>query len=74
MATTNVKEISRVRSLASSGLAKDIRIRASLSQAEIADALGVDRSTVHRWEVGERSPRGPAALRYGELLAGLLAG
>lgn len=69
---SEVKEISRVRNLAGSGLAKDIRIRAGLSQAEIANALGVDRSTIHRWEVGERRPGATAALAYGRLLSELL--
>jgi DNA-binding transcriptional regulator YiaG len=72
--TANLIEVSRIRKLAGSGLAKEIRVRAGISQSEVAEALGFDRSTVHRWEFGERSPRGAAALRYGELLEGLLAG
>lgn len=29
-----------------------------LSKADFGQALGVDRSTIHRWEVGETTPPG----------------
>jgi transcriptional regulator with XRE-family HTH domain len=72
--TPDLIELSRIRKLAGSGLAREIRIQAGLSQSEVAEALGVDRSTVHRWEGKERVPRGAVAFRYGQLLEGLLAG
>lgn len=64
-------KLAEVRALATSGAARRIRQRANLSLAEVAAACGVDQSTVHRWECGKRSPRGPAALRYAALLDAL---
>lgn len=37
-------------------------LRGSLSQAEFAQRLGVDRKTVVRWEAGERLPDGKSLL------------
>ncbi|WP_424224354.1 helix-turn-helix domain-containing protein [Brooklawnia sp.] len=45
-----------------------IRQHANLTRAEVARAVGVDPSTVSRWESGERRPRGAAAARYADLL------
>ncbi len=56
------------RQLAASGEARRRRIAAGLSYRETGDAVGVSQSTILRWERGERSPRGDAAIRYGELL------
>mgnify|MGYP001577819137 CR=1 FL=1 len=39
---------------------KNIRINADISKNELASALGVSISTLNYWELGERSPRGPA--------------
>jgi DNA-binding transcriptional regulator YiaG len=64
-------EVSRVRSLTKAGRAREIRVHACVSAAEVAAALGVSPSTVLRWEEGERAPRGDIARRYGELLEGL---
>lgn len=33
------------------------RLRGNISQAEIADALGVERNTVTRWETGTSKPK-----------------
>jgi len=60
-----------VRRLVTSGTAKEIRLGAGLSLADIATACGIDQSTVSRWERGERTPTGEGARRYGELLAAL---
>lgn len=50
------------------GLGKVLRLRSGLTQAEVAAALGVDRSAVSRWEAGARIPRGRALDRYKQLL------
>lgn len=54
-----------------SGAARMLREAAGLSQGEVADAVGVSHVTVHRWETGESTPKGKAALRYKELLDAL---
>lgn len=51
-----------------SGRAREIRLRARLSQEELGSAVGVSAACVCRWEAGERLPRG----RTAERLAGLL--
>jgi len=35
---------------------KDLRARAKMTLQQLADYLGVDKSTVHRWETGESRP------------------
>ncbi len=65
------ERLSRVRELAISGEARMIRENARLSTTDLARAIGVDKSTVSRWERGQRAPRGRAALRYEALLARL---
>lgn len=58
----------RVREALSSGTAREQRIAARLSLAEVGALCGVDQSTVWRWETGKRTPRGPVALRYARVL------
>jgi transcriptional regulator with XRE-family HTH domain len=63
--------ISRARrrsSLPAPPVRRLIREQASLTQTDIADALGVDRASVSRWESGEQAPRGPSREAYIELL------
>jgi DNA-binding XRE family transcriptional regulator len=48
-----------------------IRIAANATQQDEADAVGVDRATIARWENGTRSPRGALARRYAEVLEAL---
>lgn len=62
------KEPVQIRWLSASGGARAIRERAGLSLAELAAEIGVDRSTLWRWETRRRRPRGEAALRYLALL------
>lgn len=45
-------------------LAGAIRRAAGITQAEVADMLGVHVLTVWRWEHGHRRPRGEMARRY----------
>ena len=72
MDTEQLRELSQVRSLVSTGAARSIRLGAQLSLSEIATAVGVSVSTVCRWELGERVPRGAAALKYGDVLETLM--
>lgn len=53
--------------------ARMVRQRAGLTQDEIAGLLGVDRSTVSRWETGQRVPRSEALDRYANILRRLEA-
>ena len=55
-----------------SGEAKSIRLTAQLSLAETASEIPVSKSTLFRWEAGQRSPRGDKALGYGALLQRLV--
>lgn len=55
-------------------LARLVRNRAGLTQAELADVLGVDRSAVSRWESGARTPRSAVLARYMDLLDRIKAG
>lgn len=48
-------------------MAKSLNVRAlrkklNLSQRAFADQLQVDQSTLHRWETGAQTPRGPAQI------------
>lgn len=36
---------------------KELRLQANLLQQDVASKLGVDRSTVAKWEAGEAMPR-----------------
>ncbi len=63
--------LARVRAAAASGEAQRLREEARLSISEVAADCGVDQSTVWRWENGRRTPRGQAALAYGELIDSL---
>jgi DNA-binding transcriptional regulator YiaG len=71
MAQAQALLLADVRSALSSGEAERLRVAAQLSIGEVAQACGVDQSTVWRWERGVRKPRGEAALKYGELIESL---
>lgn len=60
--------LTRIRADAASGAAREQRRAARLSLEEIAAIIGVDQSTIWRWENGKRSPRGAAALKYAKLM------
>ena len=62
------ERLASARDLVASGQARRIRHAADLSLAEVSRVVGVDLSTVGRWERRERVPRGAAALKYAELL------
>lgn len=71
MAEAQALRLVDVRSALASGEAERLRVAAQLSIGEVAQACGVDQSTVWRWERGVRRPRGDAALAYGALLESL---
>lgn len=54
------------------GQARDLRVAAGLSQALVAQDCEVTASTVHRWEVGDRLPRGRNIVAYHRFLARLV--
>jgi len=58
----------KARRLPPPHLARAIRVEAGPTQRQVADALGVNRVTVARWESGQRRPRGEMRARYAELL------
>ena len=66
--TSEVIEIAKARAMARNGDAQAIRERNHLTMTEIAREMNVSISTIMRWENGERSPRGDAALRFGRLM------
>jgi DNA-binding transcriptional regulator YiaG len=73
MSTKAALELSHIREFTRSGIARSIRIGAGLSLRDVATAVGVSKSTIYRWENGERTPRNrDATMRYGELLHQLL--
>jgi transcriptional regulator with XRE-family HTH domain len=53
---------------ARSGRGARIRIVAGVTQAQLAQELGVHPLTVSRWERGERAPRGAQAAQYARVL------
>ena len=65
-------DIARVRELARNGTARTIREAAGLSQGEVARAVGVSVPALHRWEKGDRTPRGDPAIRYAHVLDSLI--
>jgi DNA-binding transcriptional regulator YiaG len=66
-----VAEVRTARAGFSPEEARRIRLTASISQARVADAMDVDRTTIARWESGDMRPRGEQWTRYQRLLAEL---
>ena len=66
--TRDVIEVSTARHAAADGRLRQARLRAKLSQADIARALGVTEATVSRWESGTRRPRRAEAQQLAALL------
>ncbi|MFJ6452278.1 helix-turn-helix transcriptional regulator [Streptomyces hydrogenans] len=48
-----------------------LRLAAGLTQQEVAEAVGVKRLAVARWELGQAHPRRPHRENYMHLLKGL---
>lgn len=68
----DLEDLARLRALLKSGAARSIRLAADLSLGEFARALGTSKTTVLRWERGERVPRGELAAAYWRLLRTLM--
>lgn len=68
MTTFKIERLARVKAMALTGEARTVRLNARLSLRDVALSIGVDTSTVGRWETGRRVPRGTAAWRYAELI------
>jgi transcriptional regulator with XRE-family HTH domain len=64
----SISQTLRTRELVRSGEARAIRERAGISRLEVARELGVDESTIWRWEKGATLPRGEVVSRYSRLL------
>jgi DNA-binding transcriptional regulator YiaG len=56
------------RGLPSPSARRRIRERAGIAQRHVAEALGVDRAAVSRWETGDRDPSGATLAEYVRLL------
>jgi DNA-binding transcriptional regulator YiaG len=67
--STDVSKLIRARWLARSGEGRRIRERAGLSLREVADAVGVDPTTLARWEHDRSVPRSRAAQRWADVIA-----
>ncbi|TAA48937.1 DNA-binding transcriptional regulator [Shinella sp. JR1-6] len=39
---------------------KELRASLGVTQSQLAEALGLDQSTISNWENGHQNPRGPA--------------
>jgi HTH-type transcriptional regulator/antitoxin MqsA len=63
-----VEHVRAAQRLPAPAVAKAIRLAAGVTQQQIAVELQIDRVTVARWELGERTPRGELRLRYIALL------
>jgi len=59
------------RLAAKNGVGRTIRRNAELSLSELAAVVGVDPSTLGRWEHGATRPRGDLAIRYHDILSSL---
>jgi DNA-binding transcriptional regulator YiaG len=68
-----VVAISIVRRAASDGVTRRVRELAKVSLEEMARSVGVSAQSVLRWELGRRSPRTGAAVRYTHAIELLLA-
>lgn len=71
MQLNDLLALTLMRRALASGEAKELRIDARLSRAEVAELLGVTPEAVMKWELGERVPRGQPARSYASLLVSL---
>jgi DNA-binding transcriptional regulator YiaG len=67
-------KLAKVRAMTESGVARELRVGKRLSLSDIAVPVGASVSTIFRWERGQRVPHGERAVRYLEILEGLIGG
>lgn len=66
--TDEVRAAKRIQRLVRTGRLAELREELGLSQSDVARALGVNQSSVSRWEAGRARPRAAHALALAELL------
>lgn len=68
-------DLARLRDMCRNGEARTVRLSAGVSLSELAHDIddGLPPTTVHRWETGQRMPRGDHAMRYLRVLRSLQA-
>ncbi len=71
MEPMDLSRVARVRTLARNGTAQRIREDHHIHLREMAKVIGVQPSTLLRWETGVVRPRPDAALRWADALAEL---
>ncbi len=71
MTTEEILLLVDARRHAASGTGRAIRVAAELSMDQLAEAIGVTKPTIWRWEQRKHRPRGAAAIRWARLLADL---
>jgi len=54
--------------LPSPSVCRALRLAVGLSQQDVAQAVGVDRASVARWELGSREPTEPWRSTYQQVL------
>lgn len=57
-------ELAAVRDMCRSKQAREIRVDAGVSLAELGRSIPASPSMVLRWETGQQMPRGQKAIRY----------
>lgn len=60
--------IAEARDLLQSDLPRMLRVGAGVTLREMAAWCGTSQSAIYRWETRQRVPRGPAAVRYLDVL------
>lgn len=71
---SELRQVVWLRSLCRSGMARPLRQAGCVGLGEAAQASGVAKSSVSRWERGLQQPRGDAAARYARWLEALASG
>lgn len=71
MTADELKWIRIARQACASGVARSLREVAGLSLREVASVVGVSAAAIHRWETGQRRPRGASAAKFGRTIASL---
>jgi transcriptional regulator with XRE-family HTH domain len=68
---TLLEEVRTTKNLPKPARARAVRAAAGVSQARMADELGVHRVTLARWESGKWTPRGDSRVAYAQLIEAL---